>query len=279
MTKKVKKKGIELSIHASKGEERTKHLQHHLSNTNESGQNFENKIFADIGFDFEEGTPQDVAVSFVEQQKEMIFQLLGGVIPGFQDLFAMFATCDIIKGILHKNTVILRIKGEASLQQTIEGALGHAYQLIEALPKNQTFLFRVKSKYTFDDIFKNNFTLFQALKGYEVELKVNLLREYIRKVAEFTGDKQLGILGRIITAPDDLSLNLKMDIDNLVPQQIKEKSDIPLGMVKEMVNGIVDQFLGEGSIAHKVKSVNLTLNAFELYAHIKVVFPGLLTSK
>jgi len=205
----------------------------------------------------------------------MIFGMLGGMIPGFNDLFGMFATAEVLKGQTNKSTVILRIKGQASLQQTIEGALGNMYQLIKALPKNQQLSFSLKSQYSFDDLIKNNSTLLQALKGYAVELRLHLIRDYLKNIVALTGDFGFGVIVGIITAPSDLDLHLKLHVDNLLPNEIKQKIDIPVSMGKEIVGQMVGSMLG-GTLVNKVSGIHLTINAVDIYAQLKVDVPGLL---
>jgi len=68
-----------------------------------------------------------------------------------------------------------------------------------------------------------------------------------------------------------------MEIDNLVPIEVKDKvGGIPTSMGKEMLNGLVNGFLGENSIVHKVKTVDITWNAYDIYANLHLNIPGLL---
>lgn len=276
MTKKEKKNGIEVSVHVAKGDVRNTFLGNYLKNTDQSGSNIEKDVWFDVGFTFEDGVKPEDAVEFVTAQKDLVLTLAGQAIPGFQESLDQFVTFEVIKGLENKNVVTLRVKGQASVGQMVENLLGHAYQLIEHLPNNQQFLFRVKSKYTFEEIFNNNFSLYQALKGFEAEIRVELIRDYLKKICHELKDKHLSNIVSILTAPTNLQLSIKMEVDNLIPTQIKEQTNIPCLIAKQMLGGIVNSVLGEGSIVHKVQTVNLTLNGYEIYAHVKLHVPGLL---
>jgi len=270
------KKGIEIEFEVAKGERRDHHLQKALGNTGSTGTGLEKELFADIGFEFEEGVNQDEALAFVQTQKEMIFAIAGGAVPGFSELFEQFGSVEFHKGSTNKNTVVLRIKGQPSAQQTAEGLLGHGHQLLLALPTNQFFKFHIKSKYTFDDIFNNNYTLLQALHGYEVSIQAQIIRDYLRKIGKATGDSKLATLVHLFTATTDLNLSVKLEVENAVPEDMVEKLSIPCSIAKDMISPMVNQFLGEDSLAHKLKGICITINAFELLAHLKLNIPGLL---
>jgi len=270
------KKGIEIEFEITKGEKRDHRLQKTLGNTGSTGTGLEKELFADLGFVFEDGVNQDEAIAFVQTQKEMIFAIAGGAIPGFSELFEQFGSVEYHKGINAKNEVVLRVKGQPSAQQTAEQLLGHGHQLLLALPTNQFFTFHLKSKYTFDDIFNNNYTLIQALHGYELKVKAQIIRDYIRKIAKATGAKDLGVLAHLITATSDLNIQVKLEVDNAIPEELKEKLSIPCSIAKDMISPMVNQFLGEDSLAHKLKGVYITVNAFELCARLELYLPGLL---
>jgi len=206
----------------------------------------------------------------------MIFAILGSVVPGFDDLFNQFGTLEFLPGLVHKHVITLRIKGQAIVQQMIEGTLGHAYALLTALPNNQQLYFAIKSKYTFEDIFNGNFTLMQALKGYEIDFKLDIIRDYLRKIAAELNDHHLANFVQIVTASSSLNLDLKMEAQNLVPEEIQQKINLPCSMAKELIGGMVSQFLGEGSLVHKLKSLEVFANAYGVNAKIHLNVPGLL---
>jgi len=270
------KKGIEFSVHVLKGCNQKEILANHLANTDSKGSETEKETFVDFGFSFEKDVDPNAALEFVKAQQQMLFAILESAIPGFEDIFNQFGSFEFLPGLVNKNVITVRVKGQAIIQQMVEGTLGGAYALLTALPNNQQLYFAIKSKYTFEDIFNGNFTLMQALKGYEIDLKIDLIRDYLRKIAAELNDTHLTNIVQIVTASTSLNLDLKMEAENLVPEHLQQKINLPCSIAKDMLGALVNQFLGEGSLVHKLKCVELFANTYGVNARVHLNCPGLL---
>jgi len=211
----------------------------------------------------------------------MVLGLAGGIIPGVDEMLNSFATIEHIKGINQKNIITLRLKAQPTLLQMAEQGAGPAWFLVNGLPNNQELYFAIKSKNTFTDILKNNLTLLKALKGFEIDLQVNVIRDFFPTLfqamrASEHSAKDVLLLTTILTAPTDLNLNLKMDIENVIPKEVQSKVDLPLSMLHGMMMPFIDQFLGPDSLVHKVNGINITVNAVGVYLNVDLHLPGLL---
>jgi len=259
-----------------KGGNRDEHLKKHLEHTDQQGVEMDKEIWADLQFRFESDVDPSAAMEFLKGQKEMIFGILGGAMPGFEQMLEMFATMDFLPGIKEKNVITLRFKATPTVQQMLEGQLGQAYSLIHALPNNQEVYFAIKSKNTFSQLFEGNVNVWEAFKGSEIDFRLHLVRDYLRKIATAISDPHISNFAQILTAPTNLNLDLKMEIDNLLPQKVKDSLSIPCSMGKDMVMPMVNSFLGENSVATKLSAVSVVFNAEKIYGSIRLKVPGLL---
>ena len=164
------------------------------------------------------------------------------------------------------------MRNKADTQQHIDHSLFSLIQLLKSITTSQKLSldFRIESK--FGDILNGKINLLDALKNYLLELKSSVHRKIIKTICSGFGQSESKIFS-LLTAPSDLSINCKLDIENLadfIPFQIL--NEIQFENFSPLFK-MVQTYIGS-DILKNLQNIEVCFNAYEVFSNLKLTLKG-----
>jgi hypothetical protein len=262
----VENPGLQLLLNAMKGPERIETLHAYLLRFSNHTR-VQHSRFIDLVFTLEESTNKNEFLEYAKGMLGMVVAMISSLDSNFEEVFRMFIVMEYFTGV-NENSVVLRFRQKVDSQKLVDNAIAPVLNILKLISGNQQLLFDFKNKLSIKEIFEGNLTALEALAKYSLELKVNVQREHLRRIARNHPGAML------LTAPHDLQLLCHLDLEKLVPDQARPLFNQPLGMYKQVLDGILSM-AGDTSFLSNVISIEVNFNAYDLFAEIKVKVPGL----
>ena len=125
-------------------------------------------------------------------------------------------------------------------------------------------------------MFDNNLTGFQVLKNFVAEVKVKLMRDHLRLLSQRL-PLDLQKLLFILTAPQNLELNVKLDAEKASGPKGQAILETPLGFIKELIKMVPLElvFGSDADTIRKIQEIQIALSSFYFFTNVKLHVEGL----
>lgn len=172
------------------------------------------------------------------------------------------------------NQVLLTFTLKIDLQSFFENAVLPIMQFFDLFTCSQDstsqFLFDFSTKFSLKEILEGNKSVKEALSGYSLELKANMLRGHLRKIVGTY--KPSRIHNEIInlvwlaTSPNTVDFNCTMDSENVLSE---DYSSFKLGFLGEIIDYYINQYELIIPFLKKITNVEFALHFNKLFVDLR----------
>jgi hypothetical protein len=237
--------------------------------------NSANGIFLDFDFKFDE-TVQGSEVKRILDEKVTMVRSLLEALPEIKSLLDTFV---IIETYGNQNSGKLTFRLKVDAEGLFKKHLNKIFYLLEHLfhGVSQHLHFDFRTKVSPKEVFSNNLNGFQTLKDFEADFNIKLMRQHLRVLASRT-PKDFKEFLYILTAPSDVDVKIKLDMEKAAGPKLTPLLQIPLGMVKSFLQMVpLEMVFGDDlSTVRKLKEIQVALNGYFLFTRFKLHVEGIL---
>lgn len=172
------------------------------------------------------------------------------------------------------NVVLLTFKLKIDLQDYFENALLPLLQFFDLFSSSKEstsqFLIDLQTELKLEDILTKNMSIKEAFQVYAFEIKANLIRGHLRKIARtFKFESELNSIFHFLTAPDSVDMNSRMEIDNLIDEK---EQNIKLGFLGEICDYYLSQYESIVPFLKRINQFEFALNFNKLFIDSRIKF-------
>lgn len=175
------------------------------------------------------------------------------------------------------NQVLLTFSLKIDLQSFFENAVMPILQFFDLFSSSQDstsqLLLDFQINKSLKEIFEKNMAVKDALSGYSLEIKANMLRGHLRKIVGLYGvysqNSDLNNLFWLLTSPNTVDLNSTMDVENLIHE---ETGNQKLGFLGEIIDYYAKEYALVIPFLKKITNVEFALNFNKLFVDLRCKF-------
>jgi len=227
-----------------------------------------------IDFHFDKSFDANEFKKTIDEKVNFIIENVDKFIPGFKEILKNFVNIETRTKEGSVN-ITLRLKVDAeNFFKTRHRHILAGFESIFHAISNECH-FSIKTQANFKDLYQGNLTGFDILKNSIAEIRVKMMREHLRLIAQkLTYDLKQFVY--VLTAPQNVDLNINWDPKRAAGPRTRPILETPLGFIQDLVKLFpLNSFVSDPNVIKKVNGIEFNFNGLLFFANLKLCFEGL----